>query len=465
MWLSLDGFGGWPDVAAPPVSGRPADDPLVDFGAVVAPLLGLAQTTPECAPMPSALAPSLPPHGPHGQSRHAGRTEPTDVSPSDDRRADARRLRNHDAQSDDVRVPVPVLATRVTSAPEQGEPVVASHTPGTASVALTPSMPMSPDVPTEERTAPQSWHIRPLAPTPAPADNPSAVGAQSVAALPAQHQAHTQTVTQAVAQTPPMIILPRTSVVAIPADRNPSDVAAVGIETDAVRPSPTLAPLPPAVPPTAVVSSADPLALAGTPVPDAFIEALPELTHTPAAERTPLADAAPSLLVTTSMAAPAPTPALAPVPTPSPTVVSTPAPPPGVTPTTDDGAPLVSRLVETMRWQAREGGGQVEIRLRPEVLGAVTVSLVVRDGVVKATVVAESAAARAYLQGEVAGLEAALEARGLTLEHLDIREDALLEQRGRDDDRREPPPERQAPARLVRSDDAPGFSDALDVLV
>jgi len=220
--------------------------------------------------------------------------------------------------------------------------------------------------------------------------------------------------------------------------------------------SPALAPMPPAV-----ASSSEPLALAVTPVSDEVAEALPAFTHTSVPEHAPLADAAPSLLVATPMAAPAP----APVPTPAPTIVSTSAPPIDVTPTTDDGAPLVSRLVETMRWQAREGGGQVEIRLRPEVLGAVTVSLVVRDGAVRATVVAESAAARAFLQGEVAGLEAALEARGLTLEQFDIREDALLEQRGRDDDRREHPPERQAPARPVRSDDASGFSDALDVLV
>lgn len=92
-------------------------------------------------------------------------------------------------------------------------------------------------------------------------------------------------------------------------------------------------------------------------------------------------------------------------------------------PTADDGQPLESRLVELVRWQAREGGGRVEMKLRPEFLGAVTVTVHVEGGVVKASLAAESQATRDFLQAEAGHLKSALEERGFTLETFEVSDD------------------------------------------
>lgn len=126
-------------------------------------------------------------------------------------------------------------------------------------------------------------------------------------------------------------------------------------------------------------------------------------------------------------------------------------------PTTDDGAPVMPRLVEMMRWQAREGGGQAELRLRPELLGAVTVSIVVENGAVKATVSAETPAALEYLRSESSGLQEALEERGLTLDEFEVREESPFTDRRRHDDERRHERQDAAPAprrRVVNDSDA-----------
>jgi flagellar hook-length control protein FliK len=123
-------------------------------------------------------------------------------------------------------------------------------------------------------------------------------------------------------------------------------------------------------------------------------------------------------------------------------------------PTTDDGAPVMPRLVEMMRWQVQEGGGQAQLRLRPELLGPVTVTIVVEHGAVKAVVSAETPAALEYLRAESAGLQEALEERGLTLDEFEVREESPLAERRRDAD--DAPPRREteaAPARRRERDE------------
>jgi hypothetical protein len=123
-------------------------------------------------------------------------------------------------------------------------------------------------------------------------------------------------------------------------------------------------------------------------------------------------------------------------------------------PTTEDGAPVMPRLVEMMRWQAQEGGGQAELRLRPEFLGAVTVSIVVEHGAVKAIVSAETPAALEYLRAESSGLQEALEERGLTLDEFEVREESPLAERRRDADDAPPRRESAPPAPRRRAADA-----------
>ena len=128
-------------------------------------------------------------------------------------------------------------------------------------------------------------------------------------------------------------------------------------------------------------------------------------------------------------------------------------------PTTDDGAPVMPRLVEMMRWQAQEGGGQAQLRLRPELLGPVTVTIVVEHGAVKAVVSAETPAALEYLRAESAGLQEALEERGLTLDEFEVREESPLAERRRDAD--DAPPRRESEAAPARRREREQDGDAV----
>jgi flagellar hook-length control protein FliK len=135
---------------------------------------------------------------------------------------------------------------------------------------------------------------------------------------------------------------------------------------------------------------------------------------------------------------------------------ATPAPVQSMAPTAEDGTPVMPRLVEMMRWQAQEGGGQAQLRLRPELLGAVTVSIVVEHGAVKAIVSAETPAALEYLRAESSGLQEALEERGLTLDEFEVREESPLAERRRDPDDAPPRKETAPPAPRRRPADADG---------
>ncbi len=169
----------------------------------------------------------------------------------------------------------------------------------------------------------------------------------------------------------------------------------------------------------------------------------------------PAVAAAPSLVPeappTLMSHGPAPTSA----PAPAPAQVA-PAPLQALVPTTEDGTPVTARLVDMMRWQAQEGGGQAELRLRPEFLGAVTVSIVVERGGVKAIVSAETTAALEYLRSESSALREALEERGLTLDEFEVREESPLAERRRDAKDAPPRQETAPPAPRRRPSGADG---------
>lgn len=131
---------------------------------------------------------------------------------------------------------------------------------------------------------------------------------------------------------------------------------------------------------------------------------------------------------------------------------------------------LSSRLVEVMTWQRREGGGQAEVQLHPEYLGAVTVSVQVQRGVVRAVIRAESTQALDRLAAEMGSLQEALAERGLTLDHLELKEDPALAARharegGRDagrEDAREQSREPEARPRRRWADGAQRFEDVFE---
>ncbi|GMV23362.1 MAG: hypothetical protein AMXMBFR57_33110 [Acidimicrobiia bacterium] len=186
----------------------------------------------------------------------------------------------------------------------------------------------------------------------------------------------------------------------------------------------------------------------------------------PSAAPAPPAQGGVAAAQTMVVAAPAPTPVPATVDNATVSVAASTANVPVAPPVTEDGTPVLARLVETMRWQANAGGGHAEIRLRPEVMGPIAVSIVVDRGRVKATVSAESAQTLEYLRGEASALRESLEERGLRLDEYEVREsnrwlDARDPQRERRESREQeaPRPSRPAP------DAGPQFAEAFDIVV
>jgi flagellar hook-length control protein FliK len=96
------------------------------------------------------------------------------------------------------------------------------------------------------------------------------------------------------------------------------------------------------------------------------------------------------------------------------------------------------RLVQSLRMQFLRGGGDAVVQLRPEHLGAVTVSLRVEQGSVAAHVTAADPVVAEWLRAHQDSLRDGLQANGLTLDRLSIDRD------GRSPDRRE---RREAPPR------------------
>ena len=95
-------------------------------------------------------------------------------------------------------------------------------------------------------------------------------------------------------------------------------------------------------------------------------------------------------------------------------------------------ADTVRQLVQTMRMQFRDGIGDAVVRLRPEHLGEVSISLRVDQQSVSATVHAEVAAVRQWLESQEASLRSGLAEQGLHLEKFVVREDPQQNQQQAD---------------------------------
>jgi flagellar hook-length control protein FliK len=118
--------------------------------------------------------------------------------------------------------------------------------------------------------------------------------------------------------------------------------------------------------------------------------------------------------------------------------------------TPQQDAENVTRLVESMRVQWRQGVPEATVRLRPEHLGEVTISIRVERGVVSAVVHAETPAVQQWLESQEDKLRNGLADQGLSLERFVVRE-RQQEQR-REQRQHQPPPRFRQP-----KDDGPRF--------
>jgi flagellar hook-length control protein FliK len=114
------------------------------------------------------------------------------------------------------------------------------------------------------------------------------------------------------------------------------------------------------------------------------------------------------------------------------------------------------QLVRAMQLQFRDGIGDAVVRLNPEHLGEVSIALRVEQQSVTATVSAEVASVRQWLESQEGQLRQGLSEHGLTLEKLVVKED---ESKGREENSREDDAPRQQNRRdrRGRSEDEPKF--------
>jgi flagellar hook-length control protein FliK len=106
------------------------------------------------------------------------------------------------------------------------------------------------------------------------------------------------------------------------------------------------------------------------------------------------------------------------------------------------------QLVQSMRMQFRDGIGEAVLKLKPEHLGSVSISLRVENGGLKANVQADMPAVRQWLESQQDTLRSALSEHGLRLDRFDVEPDAQR-QPADDQGQREQSRKRQAQKREV----------------
>ena len=84
---------------------------------------------------------------------------------------------------------------------------------------------------------------------------------------------------------------------------------------------------------------------------------------------------------------------------------------------------MLQQFVQTMKVQFRDGIGDAVLRLRPEHLGEVSISLRVENGSVAATINADAAAVRQWLESNQASLRQGLSEQGLHLDRFVVQRD------------------------------------------
>jgi flagellar hook-length control protein FliK len=130
--------------------------------------------------------------------------------------------------------------------------------------------------------------------------------------------------------------------------------------------------------------------------------------------------------------------------------------PPGVPPGVPSDARLDTQIVQAMRLQWRDGAGRAVVTLEPEYLGAITVTLHVRNGAVTATLEADNPQVRAWMEANEPLLRQGLLEQGLSLDRLLVSGEERSDERRQPGDRRRPAP--QEPSKTPsRRRDAPRF--------
>jgi flagellar hook-length control protein FliK len=118
-----------------------------------------------------------------------------------------------------------------------------------------------------------------------------------------------------------------------------------------------------------------------------------------------------------------------------------------------------AQIVQSIRLQAINGGGEAIIRLNPDYLGEVVVAVKVEQGTVTAALQAETPAVRQWVERNEPVLRQALAEQGLQLDKLTVAEKASETERDGDhedarEDAREESPRQQPRRRRPQSDEA-----------
>jgi flagellar hook-length control protein FliK len=116
---------------------------------------------------------------------------------------------------------------------------------------------------------------------------------------------------------------------------------------------------------------------------------------------------------------------------------------------------LHGQIVQGIRLQWQGSAGEARITLRPEYLGAITVSLRVEDGAMSAVLHVGEPQVREWVQANQDLLRQGLAEQGLTLEHLVVSDDTDAPSAGRRDARDEPRRPRRRQGDGPPSDTAP----------
>ena len=82
--------------------------------------------------------------------------------------------------------------------------------------------------------------------------------------------------------------------------------------------------------------------------------------------------------------------------------------------------PMADQLVQALRVQWRDGGGEATVTLHPEFLGQVSISLRVEGGGMTAVVRAEESQVRDWIQANIGLLRDRLQEQGLTLHKFEV---------------------------------------------
>jgi flagellar hook-length control protein FliK len=116
---------------------------------------------------------------------------------------------------------------------------------------------------------------------------------------------------------------------------------------------------------------------------------------------------------------------------------------------------LTLQLVQSLRMQFRDGIGEAVLKLKPEHLGSVSITLKVENGGLKANVQAEMPAVRQWLESQQDTLRSALADQGLRLDQFDVEPDSRRQ--APSDDAEPESRQRRRQARRSPATDSPVF--------